>query len=92
MKKIDRLSAPGFLVFTGQPRVFATYEEAERFASHSVRDGEERYATILGNTTDTERTLMEQALIMVDRGVALVTSEEAIKDGFLEDGDEEDWG
>lgn len=85
MRKIDRLSAPGVLVFLGQPAVFDSIEEAERAAQAWVQEGDLKYATIIENVIgDVDRTVMERAIVIVNRGVAEVTTEEAIKEGYLD--------
>jgi hypothetical protein len=86
-KKTDRLSSPGILVFAGQAAIFESYEDAERYATSLVRDTDEpiKYATILPNTqVGGSHTLMESAVIIVDRGIVAVTSEDAVKDGYLD--------
>lgn len=88
----ERLTNPGILVFAGQARLFQSYDEAERYAESLVRDTDEpiKFATLLPNTPTSEHTLMEQAVVVVDRGIVAATAEDAAEYGYLTDDIEED--
>jgi hypothetical protein len=91
-KKHQYLSKPGILVFVGTPRLFGSYEEAERYAESMVRDTDEpvQFATILPNTQPGgDRTVMDTAVVVVDRGIVASTAEDAVEYGYLADPEED---
>lgn len=75
----------GIIVFAGQARLFKSYGEAERYAESLVRDTDEpvQFATLVPNNTTAERTIMEQAVVVVDRGIVAGTADEAVEYGYL---------
>ena len=84
-KKADLLSQRGIIVFSGQAHIFASYSDAERYAESLVRDTDDpiKFATLVPNTPTAERTLMEQAVVVVDRGIVAATAEEAVNYDYL---------
>lgn len=91
-EKKEFLSKPGILVFAGTPRMFGSYEEAERYAESLVRDTDEpiMFATILPNTQPGgDRTVMDTAVVVVDRGIVASTAQDAVDYGYLADPEEE---
>lgn len=91
-KKNQFLSKPGILVFAGTPRLFDSYEEAERYAESLVRDTDEpvTFATILPNSQPGgDRTVMDTAVVIVDRGIVASSADDAVEYGYLADPEED---
>jgi len=86
MRKINRLSAPGVLVFLGQPAIFDSMDAAEEYALRAVQEGDLKFATIVENAIDgADRTVMESALVVANLGIISLAAEEAIKEGYLDE-------
>lgn len=90
-KKESIIGKPGILVFLGQAVIFESYEDAEKYAERALEDGSLKFATIVPNSqSGGTRTVLDSAIVVVNRGVVAGIAEDALAEGYLCEDPEED--